>query len=88
MCNCGTWQSAFSLRSGFLLALILNNICYATWDWNAYYGYPKVPSLWYQEALKFIFNLEVWGVILVWPFVIYIINLTIRKRQADSAIPL
>jgi hypothetical protein len=79
----GTWQRAFSLGSGFILALILNNISYATWDWHAYYGYPKEPTLWYQEVLNFIFILGVWGVILFWPFVIKLINLTIRKRLAN-----
>jgi heme exporter protein D len=80
-----------SIIGGFFAADIISQICYATWDYRAYYGLPESTRTW-QESLGI--NLEIrlfWLGILFWPAVIGLLHriaskyVTITSGGLDSS---
>ena len=72
----------FSIVGGFIAAAIAGNICYATWDWYAYNGYPKPDEAWYEALGMLIIWTAFYLAILFWPVIIDISHRIIQKRQA------
>jgi hypothetical protein len=63
-----TRKQVLSLLLGFVLAFAVSIICDATWDWHAYYGYPKPPAeAAYVSVLRYVAFLVFYGGILFLP---------------------
>jgi hypothetical protein len=63
-----TRKRVLSLLSGFVLAFAVSYISDATWDWHAYYGYPKPPAEpMYMLILRYAAFLVFYGAILFLP---------------------
>jgi hypothetical protein len=58
-----------TLVAGIMIAMIIDSICWATWDWHEYTGIPKQPTTWYKQVWNYIMILFFWGIILFWPFI-------------------
>lgn len=69
-----------SIISGFMIGMIIDNVCSATWDFHAYYGLIEIPTIWYTEALKYAAILSWWGTILFWPVLVGFIRGKINRR--------
>ena len=64
----------FSVAGGFVTGGIISQICYATWDWRAYYGLSETPQVWYQSLGQIIVIYTFWLVLLFWPAIVGIIH--------------
>jgi len=63
-----TRKQVLSLLSGFVLAFAVSYICDATWDWHAYYGYPKPPAeAAYMSVIRYVAFLVFYGGVLFLP---------------------
>ena len=69
-----------AIVGGFMIALIIDSICWATWDWHEYTGIPKQPTTWYKQAWNLILILFFWGIFLFWPFVVESIRRKTTRR--------
>jgi hypothetical protein len=63
-----------AILAGFIITIVINGICEATWDWHAYYGIPKQPTTWYKRAGGAAMMLLLWGIILFWPSIVELIR--------------
>ena len=79
----GRFKEAFlDLFSGFVFGYIISYVCYATWDWSAYHGFPEAPpKAWYVALRHMIEIVLVWSVFLLWPAIISLVQLGIKKRK-------
>ena len=71
----------FSFLGSFIGTTIVSSIAWATWDWHAYYGFPK-PEHWYQDWGISMIGVIFWFVILFWPALIGLIRRMILRRLA------
>jgi hypothetical protein len=82
-----SWKQVLSLTTGFVIALIVSNISYATWDYATYYHLPPAtPQPWYQELLGIIPIILFWVAFVFWPALIglirHIVNRNNKPRMA------
>ena len=69
------------LLGSFFAGLILDRICAATWDSNAYYGLPaQPPTPWYSSLLEMIFYTILWSPIVWLPSLVGLFRSTIKKE--------
>ncbi len=71
-----------SLFFGFVLALIVGQISYATWDYAAYYGLPESTTTWVREVRNIIPFSFFWMLILFWPAGIGLIKWISRRSTS------
>jgi hypothetical protein len=71
-----------SIVGGFIAVAIIGGICYATWDWRAYYGFPKPDEVWYKTLGIPIIGILFWLPILFWPALIGAIHRMTAQRTA------
>jgi hypothetical protein len=71
---------ALATIAGFAIALIVDRISTATWDWREYYGLPARPTTWHTEAWNSTRILLFWGIILFWPSIIELIRRKTVRR--------
>jgi hypothetical protein len=80
--NTVNWKKLVSLFSGFVFGYIISYVCYATWDWSAYHGFPEAPPQeWYVALRNMIEIVLIWSVFLLWPAIIGLVQLGIKKRK-------
>lgn len=73
-----------TLLAGFFVGLIIDRICAATWDFNAYHGLPAQPPMpWYGSLLEIIFFTVLWSPIMWLPVVVDLIKSTINKEPTS-----
>lgn len=73
-----------TLLAGFFAGLILDRICAATWDFNAYYGLPTQPPMpLYNSLLEIIFFTVLWSPIVWLPALIGLFKSTFNKGQTS-----
>ena len=71
-----------TLLAGFFAGLLIDRICNATWDFNAYYGLPSQPPMpWYSSLLEIIFYTILWSPIVWLPALIGLFKSTFNKEQ-------
>lgn len=77
------WKRVVSMLAGFVTALVLNNIAYATWDYAAYYGLPpSPPQPWYTAAFAGIIGWTLfWLGIMFWPALIGLVRRVVNGRS-------
>jgi hypothetical protein len=76
------WMRIGTLLSGFLAASIIGSVCYSTWDWAAYYGFPpSQPEPWTVTVLKHFAIFAFWSVILFLPALIGFARRGINNRR-------
>jgi hypothetical protein len=69
------------LLGGFFTGLLIDRICAATWDFNAYYGLPAQPPMpWYGTLIEMIVITVVWSPIILLPVVVGLIRSTVNKE--------
>lgn len=72
------------LLGSFFISLILDRICAATWDFNAYYGFPAQPATpWYNSLLEIIFYTVLWSPIVWLPALVGLFKSTFNKEQTS-----
>ena len=77
-----SWKRVLSLIAGFVAALVLSNISYATWDYAAYYGLPpSSPEPWYTKLPEYALMAVIWSVTIFWPAFIGLIRHIMTDRQ-------
>jgi hypothetical protein len=77
-----SWKRVLFLTAGFVAALAISNISYATWDYAAYYNLPpSTPQPWYQELLGMIPITLFWVVFVFWPALIGLIHYIVSNRN-------
>lgn len=70
-----------TLLAGFFTGLILDRICDATWDFNAYHGLPtRLPLPWYSSLIEMIFFTVMWSPILWLPALVGLFKSTFHKE--------
>ena len=70
-----------TLLAGFFAGLIIDRICAATWDFNAYHGLPAPPPTpWYGTLLEIIFFTVLWSPIIWLPVLVGLIKSTINNE--------
>lgn len=76
-------KSVMSLLSGFVLALGIDWICWSTWDWYAYTGYPRPAAVaWYVSVFRSSLIFLLWVLILFWPALLELVKRSIKKHEA------
>lgn len=77
-----SWKRVVSLLTGFVIALVLSNISYATWDSAAYYGLPpSPPQPWYTAAFAGVLGWTIfWSGIMFWPLLIGLVRHVVSSR--------
>lgn len=69
------------LMVGFFVGLLLDSICAATWDFNAYYGLPAQPPMpWYSSIFGMIFYAVLWSPIIWLPAMVGLFKSTFNKE--------
>jgi len=77
-----SWKQVLSLVTGFVIALIVSNISYATWDYATYYNLPPAPPQpWYQELLGIIPITLFWIVFVFWPAIIGLVHHLVNRNN-------
>ena len=77
-----SWKRVLSLTTGFIVALILSNISYATWDYATYYNLPpSTPQPWYQELFGIIPITLFWIVFVFWPAIIGLAHHFVNRKN-------
>jgi hypothetical protein len=80
--NTVNWKKLVSLFSGFVFAYVISYVCYATWDWAAYHGFPEAPPQeWYVGLRNTIEILLIWTVFLFWPAIIGLVQRLSHKNR-------
>lgn len=69
-----------AIVGGFMIAIIIDSICYATWDWYEYHRIPKQTAIWYQQVWNRIVILFYWVIFLFWPFIVESIGRKTTRR--------
>jgi len=68
-----------SLLLGFVLSLSITWICESTWDWYAYYGFPRPTAVvWYLMIFK---AGIIGGLILFWPALVGAVRRAVNNRR-------
>ena len=80
-------KRVLSLLAGFVIASVISNISYATWDYATYYGLPpSVPEPWSSQIKETIAMSLFWSVIMFWPaFIGLIRHFTIHRNKPGMA---
>lgn len=74
------------LLGGFFAGLLIDRICNATWDFNAYYGLPPQPPIpWYSSLWEIIFFTVLWSPIMWLPALLGLFKSTFGKGQSASS---
>ena len=74
-------QRLMSLLAGFVAGLLLDRLCAATWDFNAYNGLPAQPPMpWYGTLLEMILMAVIWSPIVWLPVLVGLFKSTFRKE--------
>lgn len=69
------------LLAGFFVGLIVDQICGATWDSNAYYGLSAQPATpWYNSLFETIFYTVLWSPIIWLPALVGLFKSTFNKE--------
>jgi len=69
-----------TLLAGFFAGLVIDRICGATWDFNAYSGLPaQPPTPWYGTLLGIIFFTVLWSPIMWLPALVGLFKSTFKK---------
>jgi hypothetical protein len=69
------------LLGSFIACLLIDRICGATWDSNAYYGLPaQPPTPWYSSLGEIIFFTVLWSPIIWLPALIGLFRSTFNKE--------
>jgi len=69
-----------TLLAGFFASLLIDRICAATWDFNAFHGLPAQPPMpWYSTLLEIIVVTVVWSPIMWLPALVDLFKSTINK---------
>lgn len=75
-------KSVVSLLSGFVLALGIDWICWSTWDWYAYTGYPRPSAVaWYVSVFRSSLIVLFWALILFSPALLELVKRSIKKHE-------
>lgn len=70
-----------TLLAGFFAGLVIDRICAATWDFNAYYGLPARPPMpWYGALLEMIVITVIWSPIIWLPVLVGLFKSTFNKE--------
>ena len=70
-----------SLLMGFFASLVIDRICAATWDFNAFHGLPTPPPMpWYNSLLEIIIFTVLWSPIIWLPATLSLFKNTINKE--------
>lgn len=73
-----------TLLAGFFTGLLIDRICAATWDFNAYHGLPaQPPTPWYGSLLEIIFFTVLWSPIIWLPVLIGLFKSTFNKERTS-----
>ena len=66
--NNTSWKRILFLTVGFVAALAISNISYATWDYATYYNLPpSTPQPWYEEVRGMVSITLFWVAFIFWP---------------------
>jgi hypothetical protein len=78
-----SWKRVVSLLAGFVTALVLSNISYATQNYAGYYNLPPSPSQpWYTAFDGVIGWTLLYSGIMYWPVVIGLARRAVNNRKA------
>jgi hypothetical protein len=81
MRNANQFHRPGILLGGFFAGMLLDRLCAATWDFNAYYGLPAQPSVaWYNTFFEMVVIAVVWSPIVWLPVVVGLIKSTVNKE--------
>jgi len=70
-----------TLLAGFFAGLLIDRICAATWDFNAYYGFPaRPPTPWYSSLFDILFYTVIWSPIVWLPALVGLFKSTFNKE--------
>ena len=73
-----------TLLAGFFTGLLIDRICAATWDFNAYYGLPaQPPTPWYSSLLEIIFYTVLWSPIVWLPALVGLFKSTFNTEPTS-----
>jgi len=73
-----------TLLTGFFAGLLIDRICAATWDFNAYHGLPARPPMpWYGTLLEVIAITILWSPIMWLPALVGLFKSTFNKGQTS-----
>jgi hypothetical protein len=82
MLSDASWKRVLSLTAGFVIALVISNIAYATWDYATYYNLPpSTPQPWYEGLSGIITITLFWIVFVFWPAIIGLIHYIVNNRN-------
>jgi hypothetical protein len=71
-----------TLLAGFFAGLLIDRICAATWDFNAYHGLPARPPMpWYGTLVEVIAITILWSPIMWLPALVGLFKSTFNKEQ-------
>lgn len=80
--NTDRWKKLVSLLSGFVFAYLISYVCYATWDWAVYYGFPKGPSqAWYVTLMNSVVIILFWMAIIFCPAIVGLVQRLSHKNR-------
>lgn len=69
------------LMAGFFAGLLLDSLCAATWDFNAYHGLPAQPAVpWYSSVFGVIFYVVLWSPLVWLPALVGLFRSTFNKE--------
>lgn len=78
-----SWKRAVSMLAGFVTALVLGNISYATQNYAGYYNLPpSPPQPWYTALDGVIVWTLLYSGIMYWPVVIGLARRAVNNRKA------
>ena len=71
-----------AIAGGFVVALAIERINWATWDWRGYYGLTREPEAWYWQIWSWnhMMLLLAWGAFLFWPSILELIRRGTARR--------
>jgi len=70
----------FSIIGSWAASDVFSRICYATWDYRAYYGLPESTRTWYQSLGMATGIFAFWSAIIFWPALIALIHKLVNRR--------
>jgi hypothetical protein len=74
-------QRVLSLAGSMIVGMIINWVCYATWDYAAYYGLTKTTKPWYVSLWGNTMMIVLWLGILLWPAVVGGMRRVMRRKS-------
>lgn len=79
--NNTSWKRILFLTVGFVAALAISNISYATWDYATYYNLPpSPPQPWHQQLLGMVPITLFWVMFMFWPASIGFVRWMVEDR--------